>query len=209
MVKSILPGSVNKALNIKVLDELIATRLGNLDTSIVVLAMIDSAPVAALPYLAEEYGILGYRGWKFADTETKQRDMLKQAFVLHKYRGTPWAIKNALQMVGIIGGVTIKENIVITYDGTWSYNGFVYYGRHYAYFRVIIEIANLNNIPVEDIKGIINEYKRETQWLFNVGFQVSHNDAITVTDTSDYSVGVDGSDRLGFTENLRVVTFHV
>lgn len=202
MAKTVLPASINKAINVKALDDLIAERFGNLDTSVVVLQLIDTCPVVALPYLAEEYGILGYRGWKFADTELKQREMLKQAFELHRYRGTPWAIKNALRLVGIIGGVTIKENLTITLDGSWVLDGYVFLGYHIAYFRVLIDLANLNGIPIADIKGVINEYKRATQWLFDVSFHITAIDKLQVTETLNYITMANFQSRLQISETF-------
>jgi len=57
----------------------------------------ERCPVAYLPYLA---WTLQVDFWSMATTEAQQRALIAGAIALHKKRGTPWAIKNALAAIG-------------------------------------------------------------------------------------------------------------
>jgi P2-related tail formation protein len=147
--------------------------LEDIDTSLVLMNLIDTCPVKALPYLAEQFNILsGFKGWRFATTEQMQRDLLKRAIELNTHAGTPYAIKEVLKLIGVVGQIEIQERLVITYDGSWSFDGLVFYGNHVAYFRVIIDISNLGNIDIEDIRGVILEYKAVRNRLFDISYRI-------------------------------------
>lgn len=75
-------------------------RLAAVDPQDVLVRWIDHADVSLLPILAEEYS-LNDDGWDMAETEQAQRNLLKNAILLHRYKGTPWAVKTALNNIGI------------------------------------------------------------------------------------------------------------
>lgn len=57
----------------------------------------DLCPAELLPALAWEFGVTYWEeGW----TETQKRKVIKNAAVINKKRGTPWAVKQALAVVG-------------------------------------------------------------------------------------------------------------
>jgi phage tail P2-like protein len=83
---------------------------------------IDTVQASVLPHLAEQFLVTGYRGWILADTEAKQRALLKNAIALHRKAGTPFAIRLALASVGYPDAVVV-ENPGLRLDGTWQLNG--------------------------------------------------------------------------------------
>lgn len=180
--ETVLPGSVAKAAHVKALDLMIGQRFDAIDTGVVLINLIDSAPAAALPFLAQQFNLLGYRGWKFMDTEDKQRNLLKQAIELNRYAGTSPGIEQALIAVGIVGAVEIQERTVPLYDGSWLYDGHVFYGNHWAYFRVLLDIANINGLSVEDVRGVINVYKGTRNWLLDLAYKFNNEDELTISD---------------------------
>jgi P2-related tail formation protein len=61
----------------------------------------------ALPYLAEQFGVLD-ASWAMATTEAAQRTLVLQALSLQRKRGTPQGLKDALTAVGW-PGLSIQE----------------------------------------------------------------------------------------------------
>ncbi len=95
-----------------------------------------------------------------------QRALLKIAVQLHRYRGTPWAIKTSLAALGW-PNVTLLE-------GQSSWGGTAYpAGQGWAVFRVVIEIGGgqfvESNAP-ETISAVANFFKPARAWLDSVWF---------------------------------------
>jgi hypothetical protein len=59
--------------------------------------IIDRVDASALDFLAWQFHLEGYQ---FATTDAQKRAMIKKAIELHKYKGTPYALKNAAIMAG-------------------------------------------------------------------------------------------------------------
>jgi len=91
-------------------------------------------------------------GWELAKTIEDKKRLIKNAIELHRYKGTPYAIKKVLEALGLSGD--IKE---------W----FEYGGEPYK-FKVYI-----SSIPSEELWErlihLINEYKNERSWLDAIG----------------------------------------
>lgn len=202
MVNTILPASISKAAHLKALDVMAGERLTDINIGVVMVNLIDTAPVAALPFLAQQFNILGYKGWKFADTEQKQRDLLKRAIELHRYKGTPYGIKTALAMAGVVGAVEIRERVTLKHNGEFFYNGIGHYGHHWAYFRVLIDIANLNGLSIEDIKGVVNEYKNVRSWLLDVTYYQKLESGVGVSESLIQGVVNIFSDKVEASDSL-------
>ncbi|PHV00155.1 phage tail protein [Iodobacter sp. BJB302] len=79
----------------------LSERLTSLDLSRVLVNLIDLAEPAVLPFLAEQFHITGFEGWNFAADDEARRALIKSAIELHRYKGTPWAVKQALTTVGL------------------------------------------------------------------------------------------------------------
>src|SRR5580693_8396517 len=104
------------------------SRLAALDLSTILVYRIDSVVDDALPFLAWQFDVLsplwqliapvalgvdaltnidvdsliesGGLLTELALSEAAQRELLKSAIALHRFRGTPWAIKQALASLG-------------------------------------------------------------------------------------------------------------
>jgi P2-related tail formation protein len=101
-------------------------------------------------------------------TETAQRDLLKNSIALHRFRGTPWAIKNALGSLGWTQ-VTLLE-------GQASWGGDVYPSNEgWAAFRVIIDLAAGQGVSVADAStaaAAVNFFKPARSWMDSIWFAV-------------------------------------
>lgn len=132
--------------------------------------LIDTTPASALTHLAEHLSILGIEGWEFVSTDADKRALLKKAIELHRKKGTPYSIKNAVESVGyekvqvqegldnftrVIDNIDSPYPLLFNgranYDGTFDYGGgtnginrVIVNAPHikWALFRVVITIQD-------------------------------------------------------------------
>ncbi|MBB4268232.1 phage tail protein I [Roseospira visakhapatnamensis] len=76
-------------------------RLEGLDLSKVLIYDIDGVDASALPHLGWQFHVMGPEGWELALTDRQRRDLVKQALELHRYKGTRWAVRQALDALGV------------------------------------------------------------------------------------------------------------
>lgn len=125
---------------------------------------IDTAPVEILPYLAVMFGVDGYKGFDYATTEALKRRTLKNAFLMKRRHGTPWAIKTALENAGY-RNVVINDHLPkrfwngsIKFDGSHKWDA-----EHWAHFHVYLEppVGVLPaDVNLDDLRTLINYWKR-------------------------------------------------
>jgi hypothetical protein len=128
------------------------------DLSILLIYFIDTVEITALVHLAEQFDVLGYKGWLLADTEQKQRDLVQDSVRLHRIAGTPESILEILEKLGY-PGLGIIENPCMLYDGTWKYDGTEkYVGRLFDRFMV----DNVTTLPDAErplVTELVNTWK--------------------------------------------------
>lgn len=98
-------------------------------------------------------------GWERIETVEEKRKAIKSAIQLHRYKGTPWAVKHALKSIG--HDSELKE---------W----FQYNGNKYRF-----KVFSLKPIKSEDefvgFIQTINEHKNERSWLDSIGTHHEHS----------------------------------
>lgn len=192
---NILADGVKNVPHIKAFNDLIEDRNANIDTNPLLINLIDTVPDVALPYLAEQFDVLGIKGYKYADTVPKQRALIKNAIELHRYKGTPWAVKNALIAVGVLDCQIIEGGIPILYDGTYLYDGSITYGYYsWAVFRVLIDIYSFpfaTTAVLVEMRQLIEEYKPERSTLLDVSFGVNNSDTLVETEEFNFVIGIE------------------
>ena len=102
---SLLPPPLRRDLNLRAL-ETGAARLSALDLSPLLVYDLDRVPESLLPHLAEQFNVLGDAGWDVATTEAKRRALVQAAISLHKLKGTPYAVRRALDLIGVVALIT-------------------------------------------------------------------------------------------------------
>lgn len=204
---NILASGVSNIEHIAQFDAMVEERFANLDIEAVLIYLIDTVDVDALPSLAAQFDVLGYKGYGLAQTEQQKRDVIKRAIELHRYKGTPWSIKEALKAIGYYNAI-IEERLInpIYYNGTYNHNGSQFYGPgHWADFRVKIDIGNEMSVTPQsasDAVKLILEYKNVRSRLRYVSY--TSNMTEYVTDTSEeliVNIEVALSDALGYYYN--------
>lgn len=97
----------------------------------------DTCPAPLLPWLAWARSV---DWWELAESEDQQRALIKASFRLHQRKGTPWAIKEALKVLGFGDSTIIERATGRRYDGIIRYNGNEPHGdpTRWAVYRVIL-----------------------------------------------------------------------
>ncbi|WP_218565963.1 phage tail protein, partial [Pseudomonas sp. MWU12-2115] len=85
-------------------------RVPELDLSVFLVNLIDTVQPDVLPLLAEQFHIHGEEGWTLAESDDARRALLHSANGLHRDKGTPWAIREAIRRLGL-GEVTLIEGL--------------------------------------------------------------------------------------------------
>lgn len=149
--------------------------LNDIDVGLVLVQYPDLCPAVALPYLAEQYDVLGYKGYALATTEAQKRQLIKNAILLHRTKGTPSAIRNAILSLGF-DKVIIREGTGITYNGAFNFDGSkTYSGGNWYNFSVQIFYSGSapTTATIALINLLIEEYKNTRSLLFDLTFTLS------------------------------------
>lgn len=145
--------------------EMVAERWDNWDLTPFLPYLVDTVAATALPYLAEQFDIEGIRGFNVAATEEQQRDIIKKSIALHKFLGTPWAIREACRTVGF--------PVIILEEGVTAIPGGPESSEDWARFRVLVEADTTRRISEEDSRKLrlfVEFYKNERSHLVELGF---------------------------------------
>lgn len=82
------------------LNELEELYIDKFDLRKLLIYYIDGVDASALPALAYQFNVLDPE-WNLVTTEQQKRQLIKNSLELHRYRGTPWAIRNVFELLGI------------------------------------------------------------------------------------------------------------
>lgn len=148
------------------------TTLDNIDLSVLLVQLADFAPAGALPYLAEQYNVLGVRGYALCTTEAQRRALIKKAIEINRTIGTPYAIETAIVSVGytnciVTEGTGIKHNGVFKHDGSKRHGG-------RKWFNFSVEVFYTGDAPTDAQKDLVRQligvYKNVRSVLFDLKF---------------------------------------
>ena len=188
MSANIIASGIADKPHLAVFDVIEQQRYDGLDLACLLVYMLDTVPAAALPLLAEQFDILGYKGFGIAKTEQERRDVIKRAVALHRYKGTPWSIKEALRNLGYVK-VEILEGLGAFYNGVYNFDGAATYGgANWANF--VVNIYTATETPVGPIEGkaayyTIQEYKNMRSVLVGYSFRTPAGVVYSFNGTGD------------------------
>lgn len=199
MDKALLPDPLASAPHIAAFDTLANARLDSLELDAVLVYIIDTVSVTALPHLADQFGVSGLRGWRQATTEDQKRSIIKQAIELKRYMGTVYAIEQAMVSLGY-GGCTLVEGID---EGTPSID--------WAKFKITADLGDsrgLDGDNATNLTALINEYKNVRSHLLSIEFTANISDILDaiseeLTENADFG----DSDTLDFVPRLHDGTY--
>lgn len=183
--KNVIASAISDNELARAFSELVADRWDNWDLSEFLPYLVDTVAPSALPYLADQFDIDGLQGFGMAETEQQQRDIIKKSIALHKFIGTPWAIREACRTVGF--------PIVILEEGVTAQPGGPESAEDWARFRVFVKADDSRLLTVEESRKIrlfVEFYKNERSHLVEVGFY-QKMDAETIFFNMNDSLDID------------------
>lgn len=163
--------------------------LAEIDLGKLLIYIIDTVDASLLPYFAQQFDVLGYKGLKLAQTEADQREIIKRAIELHRYKGTEWAVKEALKSIGFSDIELIKTG----YD-------------HWAKFgiRITNQSVQLTDSSFFDIIQMVTEYKRAVCVLEEVLITIQIVDVLNIEDSEVViNAAISSVDNLTLSGSLR------
>ncbi|EHZ7581201.1 phage tail protein I [Salmonella enterica] len=172
MDKLLLPPPLASDERFSILANIAAERFAQIDLTALLVYLVDIVDASALPSLAEQFHVQGPEGWLFAANEQEKRELIKQAIELHKYKGTPWAVRRVLEILSLPG--TISE---------W----FEYGGKAY-FFKVEIKLINqgMDENLFNNLVDLIHEYKNVRSKLEALIVWIINQSAIPVIGSALY-----------------------
>lgn len=98
MSQTLLPPSLRRDPNVAALADLLERALPAELLDRLLVYLIDQVPAAALPALAQQFHA---DWWDWEAPEAQQREIVKSLLVVHRHKGTPWAVREALRVAGL------------------------------------------------------------------------------------------------------------
>ncbi len=185
-MSNILASAIKDTPHLAAFDVLAKHRLEGIEIDALLTYVIDTVDVSALPYLAQQFDVLGYKGMRLATTEAQQRELIKRAIELKRYSGTVWSVQEALKSIGYPDAV-ITENVGTDPDHGW------------AEFRISID-GGINQISAEkldELVKMINVYKGTRNHLKDLSYTIDlGDDNINLNEDSSESPSVDDTDTI-------------
>ena len=152
MIKELTPPSIRELQHLADTFDASFEELKNHIINVLIYPRIDEIEnEKLLDLLAWQFHIEGYEQ---ARTIQEKRNLIKNAIELHRYKGTPYAIKKAFQALGL--DASLQE---------W----FDYNGNPYK-FKVLVKSIIQDEDTYRKLIELINEYKNVRSWLDAIGF---------------------------------------
>jgi len=167
---TVLANSITHLPHLAAFDLIVKKRFDELQLDKLLVYLIDTVEASALPYLAAQFDVLGYKGYRLASNEAEQREIIKRAIELHRFKGTLWAVREAITSIGYADAEIIEH-----------------VENHWAKFRVIIKLGerSLNVMEIQDLIRMITEYKNERSHLADLSYILEfNNDTLSLIDES-------------------------
>lgn len=132
-------------------------RFNSADTAKLMPRLVELVVPEHLGLLADSRSILGEDGYWLAESDQMRRRLIKGAYELHRYKGTPWAIREIVRRLGF-GEVQIIEGMGNKrHDGEISRDGRYARGHsdRWAHYRII-----MNNVITNDQAALLRRTLR-------------------------------------------------
>jgi phage tail P2-like protein len=189
--ETILPDSIAIQNDIAAIDIAIKKYLETIPIEKLLVYDIDNITAEALPVLAAQFDVLGYKGMRLAVTGQDKRNLIKSAIELHRYAGTPWAVKEAMKRVGFYDAV-ITEGVAGPLP-IW------------ANFSVTLSNGQqgINDSSIADLRKMIEVYKAQRSNLVDINMILNVQDTVQFdTDMAAAAEDIIVRDNVIFTNKL-------
>ena len=159
-----------------------SARIGGIDLQPLLVYLVDMVDASALDLLAEQFSLIG-DSWELAESDEARRNLIRGAVELHRYKGTPWAIREVVRRLGL-GEITLIEGLNgRVRDGTIRRDGLYVHGdiNAWAKYRVILE-QPITNDQAAQLQTLLAAYAPARCHLASLEYQMvanRHNGAIS------------------------------
>lgn len=161
---NILADSVAGIPHIAAFDDTANARLSTIELENLLVYVIDTVPASALPYLARQFDIEGFSGYRLATTDEQKRAVIKTAIELKRYAGTVWAIKQAMLSVGYTDAVITEGIDTGDPDTDWA---------RFRIDSVLGDTVGIDGISQSNLAKLVREYKPARSKLEGIGYSIA------------------------------------
>ena len=174
-------------------------RLSALPADVPLVNLFDLVDASALASLGEQFHVMGVEGWNLASTEAARRALLKKAIELHRHKGTPWAVEEALRATGFAGAEVREGGGLCAHDAELAHNGAGTYasGNRWAMFDIEINLGESAGIDAAGrarIRETVNAWKNARSHLRALSWRTSAEDSMAVSETPELAARADFPD---------------
>ncbi|TBV10271.1 phage tail protein [Stutzerimonas kirkiae] len=118
MTDQMLPPPLASDERFALLCQLLDDSLAGIDLTPMLVYLVDTVSAELLPTLAEQFSLLDETTWSGAESEAARRELIKGAVGLHRYKGTPWSLRDMCRRLGL-GEIQISEGLAAGLE-TWA-----------------------------------------------------------------------------------------
>lgn len=121
--------------------------MAEVDLNAMLVYLVDLVKPRILPVLADQFSMLDEAAWMLAESVDARRNLIKNAAELHRYKGTPWAVREVIRLVGF-GEIVLQEGLAfITHDGSSLRDGAHVHGDpgSWPLYRVFLKRSITND----------------------------------------------------------------
>lgn len=164
---NILADSISGIPHLAAFDKVAFTRMNSIEIDSLLVYIIDTVAASALPTLADQFDVLRFRGYGVATTNEQRRTIIKQAIELKRYRGTVWAIKQAMISVGYADAELIEGVDTGDVDTDW------------ARFKIESDLGDtvgIDGVSQSDLARLVREYKPQRSVLEGISYRIIISD---------------------------------
>lgn len=167
--ENILADSISGIPHLAAFDAMVNARMNAIEVEAVLVYMIDTVSASALPVLARQFDVEGFRGYGLATTDEQRRQIIKQAIELKRYMGTVWAIKQAMQAVGYMDATLIEGVDTGDPDTDWA---------RFKIESVLGDTIGVGGTVEADLAKLVREYKPARSFLEGISYVIAISDTL-------------------------------
>lgn len=177
-----LPPALASDERFSLLCELLQESFAEIDLSVMLVYLVDQVQAELLPVLADQLSLLDETAWRLAESEGARRELIKGSIALHRYKGTPWAVREVVRRLGF-GEISLFEGLSgRPRNGSIQRNGIYFHGEKSAWsqYRVFLERPITNDQATMLRRALIDQAPARCR-LVSLDFQAvanRHNGAI-------------------------------
>lgn len=182
---TLLPSSVADTRWVAI-DELAASRLAALPLSTLLLYLIEATHAAALPHLAWQFGVIG-ESWRLAEDDTAKRTLIARTLARRRRRGTNFAVRDALDSVGITNVLRHPQETPVRYDSTFRHNRVARHAQAAPWLFWVIVVGEPTPTSVPIVLAAVSQWQR-TSARGELFWVATESDALTPSEYTSTNV---------------------